>query len=190
MDILTKDEFRVNFEKLNMDIEDGVLFIHPTDTIYGIGCDATLKEAVKKVRDLKNRNESPFSVIAPGKEWILKNCEISEEGKEWLEKLPGPYTLILKLKNKDCIAPNVNFDLDTLGVRIPDHWFSEEVKKIGRPIVTTSANKAGQDFMTSLENLNAEIKNNVDFIVYEEEKHGRPSTIIDLSFNGAVVKTR
>jgi len=190
MDILTKDEFHLKFEDLRLDMEDGCLFIHPTDTIYGIGCDATVKEAVKRIRDLKNRGESPFSIIAPGKDWIMKNCIIPSGAEKWIDKLPGPYTLIFELKKKECIAANVNFDLETLGVRMPNHWISEFVKKYDKPIVTTSANKSGENFMTCLENLDNDIKSNVDFIIYEDEKHGRPSKIIDLSVEGAVVHRR
>jgi L-threonylcarbamoyladenylate synthase len=187
MNILTKDEFHVNFDDISMNIEEGAVFIHPTDTIYGLGCDATHKDAVKKIRDLKDRHESPFSVIAPNKDWIFENCEVNEKCKEWVEKLPGPYTFILKLKNKDAIAPNVNFDLESVGVRIPEHWFSEAVSKFGKPVVTTSANKSGQDFMTSLENLNPDIQKEIDFIVYEDEKHGKPSMIVDLTKKEPVV---
>lgn len=190
MNILTKDEFHVNFDDIKTEIEEGFVFIHPTDTIYGIGCDATNKAAVRKIRDIKDRHESPFSIIAPNKEWILENCHVNEKAKEWVDKLPGAYTLILKLKNKNAIAPNVNFDLDTIGVRIPNHWFSKEVKNIEKPIVTTSANKSGEDFMTSLENLNSEIRNNINFIIYEGEKHGSPSSIVDLTKEKPVVIRR
>ncbi|MCK5282225.1 MAG: threonylcarbamoyl-AMP synthase [Nanoarchaeota archaeon] len=190
MDILTKDEFHVKFDDILINIEEGHIFIHPTDTIYGIGCDATNKDAVRKIRDVKDRHESPFSVIAPSKEWIFENCHVNEKAKEWIDKLPGGYTLIFKLKNKDCIAANVNFDFDSLGVRIPDHWFSEEVSKIGKPVVTTSANKSGENFMTSLNNLNSDIQKYIDFIIYEDEKHGRPSTIVDLREEEPVVKRR
>lgn len=162
-------------------IKEGSLFIHPTDTIYGIGCDATNQKAVYKVRETKERYTTPFSVIAPSKEWIRENCEINEKGEEWLNKLPGPYTLILKLKNKGAIAPNVNVDLDTLGVRIPDHWFSEVVAKIGIPIVTTSANITKSNFMTSEEDLDPKIASKIDFMVYEGEKHGKPSKLVDLT---------
>ncbi len=180
----------MNIEDICTHIEEGALFIHPTDTIYGIGCDATNKEAVKKIRDVKNRNESPFSVIAPTKDWIMENCHVHEKAKEWIDKLPGGYTLIFKLKKKECIAANVNFDLDSVGVRMPDHWFLEVADRIGKPIVTTSANKAGESFMTSLDNLNPEIQSYMKFIVYEEEKHGRPSTIVDLTNEEPVVIRR
>jgi L-threonylcarbamoyladenylate synthase len=98
-----------------------------------------------------------------------------------LAKLPGPYTLIIKLKNKDVIAKNINPKNDgTLGIRVPDHWFHNLVEAINFPIITTSANRSGQPFMTSLENLDPEIEKGVDFIIYEGEKQARPSQIIDL----------
>ena len=90
----------------------GAVFIHPTDTIYGIGCNAEVSSAVRKVRQLKARATNPFSVIAPSLEWINENCVVTKEADEWLEKLPGPYTLILKLKN-NCVARSVNSGLNT-----------------------------------------------------------------------------
>ena len=166
-------------------VREGCLFIHPTDTIYGIGCDATNFDAVKKVREVKGRSERPFSVIAPSKEWIKENCVVSEK---WLGKLPGPYTLILKLKNKSCIAKNVNMGLKTLGVRLPDHWINMDIKELNVPIVTTSANKTGGNFMTSADDLDDGIKSKTEFMIYEGEKHGRPSKIVDLTEGEKVIK--
>jgi len=162
-------------------IKEGALFIHPTDTIYGIGCDASNSDAVYRVREAKKRYTSPFSVIAPSISWINENCEVNKKAQEWLHKLPGPYTLILKLKNKDAIAANVNMDMETLGVRIPDHWFSKIVAELEVPIVTTSANVTQSEFMTSEENLDPKISSKIDFIIYEGEKHGKPSRLIDLT---------
>ena len=85
MQTVTKSEFHVNFDDHQMKIEEGSIFIHPTDTIYGIGCDATNKEAVRKIRDIK-QSKQPFSVIAPGKQWILDNCIVHEHAKEFLDK--------------------------------------------------------------------------------------------------------
>jgi len=188
MKILTKDEVNVNKEVILEVMKNGAIFIHPTDTIYGIGCNATEEEFVDEVREIKGRADAPFSVIAPSKEWIRNNCVISGKAEKWLDKLPGPYTLILKAK--DSIAKNVAPGMDTLGVRIPDHWFSKIVEELGMPVVTTSANKSGGDFMTSLENLDGEVKQRVEFIIYEDEKHGRPSTIVDLTGEKVRVKER
>ncbi len=129
-------------------------------------------------------------MIAPGKKWIYENCVVHEHAREFLDKLPGPYTLIFRLKNKVCIAPNVNFDLDTIGVRIPNHWFSEIVEKVGKPCITTSANKSGHDFMVSRETLDPDIEKEIDFMIYEREKQGQPSTLVDLSYEEAVVQLR
>lgn len=188
MKILTKDEVNVNKEVILEVMKNGAIFIHPTDTIYGIGCNATEKRFVKEVREIKGRAKTPFSVIAPSKEWVRKNCFVDEKIEGWLKKLPGPYTLILKSKNK--VAKNVAPGMNTLGVRIPDHWFSKIVEELGVPIVTTSANKGGGDFMTSLEDLDDEIEQRVEFIIYEDEKHGRPSAIVDLSEEEANIMER
>jgi tRNA threonylcarbamoyl adenosine modification protein (Sua5/YciO/YrdC/YwlC family) len=188
MRILSKEEFEKEKDIIrNKLIENDIVFIYPTDTIYGIGCNALNKEAVERVRRIKQRGNSPFSVIAPSKEWISENCEVNEDAKEWVKRLPGPFTLILKTKNY-CVAENVNLKLGSLGIRIPDHWFSKFVAEAEIPIVTTSVNKSKSDFMTSLDNLDDEIKSKVDFIVYEDSKQGKPSKIVDLTDSEKIVE--
>jgi L-threonylcarbamoyladenylate synthase len=181
MRILTKDEYRVNASRIHREIEQGAIFIHPTDTIYGIGCDATNEEAVKKIRSLKERKKLPFSIIAPSSNWVRENCEVTSEVEKWINKLPGPYTIIVKLKNANAIAKSVIPGKKTVGIRRPDHWISELATKMNKPIITTSANKMGEGFMTSIENLNPDIKGRMNFILYEGEKKGKPSSIVDLT---------
>ena len=175
-----KEEVDLHRERLLYDLENSV-FIHPTDTIYGLGCNATNNILVKKIRDIKKRQDQPFSVIAPSKKWIYQNCNVTRQAAQWIEKLPGPYTIILRLKNKSAIASNVNNNKPTLGVRIPKHWFSEIVYELGFPVVTTSANITGGNFMTSVDDLDNEVKHKVDFIIYEGEKKANPSQLIDLT---------
>ncbi|MDA1196460.1 MAG: L-threonylcarbamoyladenylate synthase [Nanoarchaeota archaeon] len=179
MRVLTKDEFPLCHDELFELINSGSSFIYPTDTIYGLGCNAEDFEAVEKIRKIKDRPEAAFSVIAPSKNWIRMHCEINECAEAWLEKLPGPYTLILPAK--DGIAKNVAPGKKTLGVRMPQHWFLDIIAELGKPIVTTSANKAGDNFMTSLEDMDDTLKPSIDFMFYEGEKNGTPSTIVDLS---------
>jgi len=181
MRVLNKDEYRVNKLKIQQEIEQGAIFIHPTDTIYGIGCDATNSEAVTKIRQAKQRKTQPFSIIAPSSKWVRENCEITPEIEKWIEKLPGPYTIIVKLKNSSSIAKEVIPNKKTLGIRRPDHWISELATEMNKPIVTTSANIVGHGFMTNLDNLNPSIKGKTSFILYEGEKKGKPSSIIDLT---------
>lgn len=188
MRVLSKEEFEKEKDIIRTSlIENSPVFIYPTDTIYGIGCNALNKEAVEKIREIKQRKDNPFSVIAPSKEWIDENFIVNNNAREWIKRLPGPYTLILKIK-KQCVAENVSPGLDTLGIRIPDNWFSDFANEIDIPIVSTSVNKSKEDFMTSLEDLDAEIKSKVDFIINEGEKKGKPSKIIDLTDEEKVIE--
>jgi len=181
MEVLTKSELQVRFEEIAQKIQDGTIFIHPSDTIYGLGCNALDEKAVSKLRKIKGNATTPFSVWAPSLEWIKKNCVVDKKVEEWFKKLPGPYTLILKLKDKKAIAPSVNLGKETIGVRIPQHWFHGAVEELATPIITTAANPAGKPFMTKLDNLDQTISVNTDFVVYEGEKDAKPSQLIDLA---------
>jgi L-threonylcarbamoyladenylate synthase len=185
----------LNFEELNLEkqsiidtIVNGAVFIHPTDTIYGIGCNAELSKAVKKVRNLKGRSANPFSVIAPSFDWINENCIVTKESEEWLEKLPGPYSLIFKLKNSNCIAKEVNPGLKTIGIRVPNHWIRKLIAEAGVPVITTSVNRTNEDYMTSLEDLDPSIKSGIDFALYEGKKEGKPSKLVDLTETVKVIE--
>ncbi len=181
MEILTRRELTIRKTEILEKIKNGAVFIFPTDTIYGLACNAQDEKAVARLREIKQRPESPFSVWTPSIEWIKENCYFSEENwNEHLNKLPGPYTFVLKLKNKDAVADNVRPGKADVGIRLPDHELSKFVEELGIPIVTTSANKHGDHFMTELENLDPEIERKVDFMVYEGEKKARPSRIVNL----------
>jgi tRNA threonylcarbamoyl adenosine modification protein (Sua5/YciO/YrdC/YwlC family) len=186
-EIHNKDEFQTKKTRLLRELKE-CLFIYPTDTIYGIGCDAMNEELVDQVRKVKQRHHLPFSVIAPNKEWIKEHCVVDEEAEKWLEKLPGPYTLVLKLNDPNTIPTGVNMGLDTLGVRIPEGWFSKVVAELNVPIITTSANLTGDDHMTSIEDLNPIIKKNVQHVFYDGPLTGRPSKIVRLDKEGEVVE--
>lgn len=176
MRVLSKNYVIVNRPKIVKEIQQGAVFIYPTDTIYGIGCDATNSDAVSRIRELKQRDTNPFSVIAPSLDWIKENCEVSEKAKSWLVKLPGPYTLIFPLKNPSAVSSQTNRGLKTLGVRIPDHWISSLAAELGKPIVTTSVNFVGKPPCTT----RAEFEQfDVDFVIYEGDRQGKPSTIVD-----------
>lgn len=174
--VLEKESFFIK------EIKSGKIFIYPTDTIYGIGCDATNNKSANKIREIKERESKPFSVIAPNKKWIKDNCAISQIAESWLNKLPGPYTLILKIKNKNAVSETVT-NLDTLGVRIPDNWFSDIVRKSEIPFVTTSVNIGGQPHINKISDLSSEIKEQIDYIIEDGTLNNKPSTVIDLSKN-------
>ena len=86
------------------------------------------------------------------------------------------------------INTNVNMDMETVGVRIPDHWFTAFVAELNIPVITTSANVTKENFMTSEENLDSQLSSHLDFMVYEGEKHGSPSKIIDLTQDELIIE--
>ena len=185
MIVLNLDEYNIHKRTILKELSK-TLFVYPTDTIYGLGCNATDEKLVSKLRRLK-KSSLPLTVIVPNKDWIYNNCVVTEEAEEWIRKLPGPYTLILKLKNKKALANNVyDASNDTIGIRMPNHWFLAVVFQIKVPIITTSANISGDEFMTSLEDLDPMIRNNVDYVFYDGIKRGMPSTIIHL--DGSQIK--
>lgn len=187
MQIYTAAEAKLKKAEIQSRIVRGQIFIHPTDTIYGLGCSAKISKAVQKIREIKQRPDTPFSIMAPSIDWIRENCVITKDAEKYLKQLPGPITLILKTKNNP-VAKEVAPNIDSIGIRIPDHWFHKIVEELGVPIITTSVNQTGKIFMTSLDNLDEEIKIKVDFAIDEGEKTGRPSKIIHLE--GEEVKIR
>jgi len=180
MKIVIKEEFEMQRQDFLDRIMQGAVYIHPTDTIYGVGCNAKNSRAVNKVRAIKERTSTPFSIIAPSKDWIFENCIVSMEAEKWINKLPGPYTLIFKLKNNNAVASEVNSGAQTIGVRIPLHWIRGIARELNVPLVTTSANVSGKEYMVNLDTLDPEIKKRMDFVIYEGEKAGKPSTIVHL----------
>lgn len=167
MKIVDREYVESNKDEILGAIQGGKILIYPTDTIYGLGCNALLEELVGRIREIKHRETKPFSVIAPSKEWIIENCIVSQDIVD--QYLPGPYTLILNKRSGG-----------TLGVRIPKHWFTAIVEEAGVPFITTSVNLSGEPHMNKLEDVSQEILAKVDYVVYEGEKVGESSQKINL----------
>ncbi|MBI2673464.1 threonylcarbamoyl-AMP synthase [Candidatus Woesearchaeota archaeon] len=158
-------------------IKEGAVVIYPTDTVYGIGCDALNYTAIARIRKIKQRDDKSFSIIAPDKEWIIKNFYVN---KHYIERLPGPFTFILKLKKQGIVASNITNN-KILGLRIPNHKFTSKLQKAGIPFVTTSVNISGQQPVNSIEEIPHEILKNVDIVIDDGKIENNPSTIIDLT---------
>ncbi len=180
MRVITKAEFEILKELFIKELLDGKLIVHPTDTIYGFGCLATHDEAIKKLRKIKKLNQ-PFSVIVPSKKWIYENCVVTKTAEEWIKKLPGPYTLILKLKNKNCVSPQVNLGKDTLGVRIPNHWISDFVSRLNTPLVSTAAVNTSGELILNYEELDRIHHEEIHYFIEDDSMLMRPSYVIDLT---------
>jgi len=146
------------------DIKHGAVFIYPTDTIYGLGCDATNLESVGLIKKMKYRDrDKPMSVIAPSVEWIKEHLVVEEAIIE--KYFPGPYTLILKKKNPDFMK-HISSN-DSIGVRIPDCEFTELVEKAGVPFITTSVNFVGKPFAVKISDINHDILDAVDIVIID-----------------------
>lgn len=181
MKIIDKKYIENNEKNIIQEILAGKVFVYPTDTIYGLGADATNDSAVLKIREIKKRETKPFSIIAPGIKWTKENYDVSsKKAKEALCKLPGPYTLFLNMTNDKARSEYVNPEGHYNGVRIPDNWFTKIIEKTGKPFVTTSVNLAGEPYMQKIEDLNDEIANKVDYVIYDGELSGKPSIKIDI----------
>jgi L-threonylcarbamoyladenylate synthase len=158
-------------------VKNGEIFIYPTDTIYGIGCNALDEEAVRKIRQIKQRTDKPFSVIAPSKQWLTKNFKVK---RAYVEKLPGPFTYILKPKKKGLLGEDVS-SFETIGVRIPDHPFTKMLQKAKVPFITTSVNITGEEAAIDLARVSPLITEQVDLIIDDGILNNRHSTVLDLT---------
>lgn len=152
------------------------ILVYPTDTVYGLGCNAENQVLVERIYAIKGREKKkPLSVIAPGKKWILEHCVVSEEIID--KYLPGKYTLILKKKDKKFLA--LVSAGPTLGVRIPATRIGRLVEQAKVPFVATSANPAGARPPKMLSELHEEIKQAADIVIDGGTLPGIPSTLVD-----------
>jgi|TARA_B100001971_G_C18251112_1_gene578294 L-threonylcarbamoyladenylate synthase len=155
-------------------IRKGRVFIYPTDTVYGLGCDASKVESVRKIKGMKGRDaDKPLSVIAPSIEWIEKNLIVDVDLSKYL---PGPYTVVLKKKYKGFLSEVSGGD--SLGVRIPDCEFTSVVQKSGRAFVTTSVNLSGEDPAVKIDDVPLDILEKVDEVIDVGELNGKVSILV------------
>lgn len=162
------------------ELEKGNIIIYETDTLYGLGVDATNTEAIQKINKLKKR-ETPLSIMISCIEHIKKYADLDSEKLNQIKKiLPGPFTVLLKSK-KTKLSHLVQQKSDKIGIRIPNNKFCLNLlKKYNKPIITTSVNIHGHD---SLNNIN-EIKNifiNINIYEGDINEKSKGSTIIDFS---------
>lgn len=179
--ILTKEDVFENEEFIISEMRVGKIFIYPTDTLYGFGINSKAEESIEKIYDIKKRTDAKILNVAPSLEWVYENCEVNDEIKKDLnEMLPGPYSFILKVKNKDFVYSKLISDVDCVGIRMPDCWFYEVIKKAGIAFTSTSVNFTGEPPVQHIEDLPKEIYEQVDYVVLGKGS-GKPSTIVNYS---------
>ena len=162
-------------------LEDGNLVIFPTETVYGLGGDATNIRAIKKIYKLKRRPiNNPLICHFKNKEEICKNFEISKLDNLLINLyFPGPLTLILKRKKESFIQPLLSNNSNLVGCRIPNHPIANQLlESLNFPIAAPSANIATKISTTHSSHLSDEIKNNTYILKGGSSTLGLESTVI------------
>lgn len=181
---MLKDEVNKALEVLR----SGGIILYPTDTIWGIGCDASNEEAVNRVYQLKGRSESKSLIILLDTDAKLLSYvrEVPEMAYDLIEFAEHPLTIIYSgAKN---LAPNVINEDGSVGIRIVRHQFCGQlIQRFRKPIVSTSANVSGNPSPKNFSEIDEEIIKGVDYVVNLEQDDNtskRPSTIMKLEPNG------
>ena len=170
-------------------IQKGGIILYPTDTGWGIGCDATNAEAVAKIYKLKKRAETQSMIVLMNGEKMTYTVfkDIPEVAWQIIDLSENPTTLVLdKPRN---VAPNLIAPDQTLGIRIVKEPFCFKLmEKMKKPLVSTSANISGQPTPKSFKEISPEIIKGVDYVVnlHREKIAGKPSTIIKLTNDSQV----
>ncbi len=167
-------------------LREGGLIVAPSDTVYGLVCDATNEAAVRKLIAVKNRPfGKPISVFTDGFAMIESLVDVSSHKKTLKTLLPGPFTVILPSKQKVCSL--LESERKTLGIRYPSYkWIQDLVHLYGKPLTATSANISGRPphydgagFMNELPEAKKKL---IDYVIDAGKlPRNKPSTIVDLT---------
>ena len=170
-------------------LKQGGIILYPTDTVWGIGCDATNEAAVKKIYDLKKRNTDNVFISLVADDRMLKKYvnQVSTVALNIIEVTDKPTTIIYDdAKN---IAKNLIAKDGCIAIRIPDDEFCFQLcRRLNGAIVSTSANISGYSTPKSFKEIAPEVLKGVDYVVnlHHEKIFAKPSSIIKLSNNGVV----
>ncbi|GAA4306397.1 L-threonylcarbamoyladenylate synthase [Aestuariibaculum suncheonense] len=170
-------------------LRTGGLILYPTDTVWGIGCDATNPEAVKKVYELKKREDSKALICLVADDRMLKKYvkQVPLVALNIIEVTDKPTTIIYD--DAQNLADNLVAEDGTIAIRIPDDEFCYQLtRRLNGAIVSTSANISGEPTPKSYKEISPEVLKGVDYVVnlHHEKKCDKPSSIIKLSNNGVV----
>lgn len=175
-------------------LEEGGLILYPTDTIWGIGCDASNEEAVEKVYRLKKRpDEKSLIVLLATEKDILQYVTQPDPGIfHYLKNINKPTTVIYD--GALGFATNLVPADGSIAIRVVKDPFCQQlIKKFGKPIVSTSANISGEPSPVNFGVISAAIKEGVDYVVHhrrEETSPAQPSAIIKWNADGSLTILR
>lgn len=186
--------FENDIEKCLEVLNAGGLILYPTDTVWGIGCDATNEQAVEKIYELKQRPEyKSMIVLLPDKKSILKHVAAPDPAVfDFLEKTTKPTTVIYY--GALGLADKLPGDDGSVAIRIcRDKFCRQLLKRFRKPIVSTSANISGHSTPKIFKEISEEIKKGIDYIVVyrqDDEIVAEPSSLIKWKSNGSVMVIR
>ena len=171
-------------------MEKGGIILYPTDTIWGIGCDATNEDAVKRVYEIKKRIDSKALIVLVDKpvkvEFYVR--EVPEIAWNLIDVADKPLTIVYP--NARNLATNVLADDGSVGIRITQETFSRKLcERFRKPIVSTSANISGQPAPTNFNEISDEIKQAVDYVVtyrQDDPYQPSPSSVIWIGEGGVI----
>ena len=169
------------------------ILLYPTDTVWGIGCDATNEEAVSEIFKIKQRSESKSLIVLVDSIVMLQKYvpEIPISLIELVKNTSIPTTIIYS--NPVNLAKNVVAEDNTVAIRIVQHEFCKQmITAFGKPIVSTSANSSGYPTPKSFKEISQAILDSVDYVVdlQREEVNDKSSTILKVDNNGKVIVLR
>ena len=171
-------------------LHKGGLILYPTDTIWGIGCDATNEAAVKRIYEIKKRADSKSMLVLMENVNLLERymLEVPEIAYSLIEVADQPMTIIYPgAKN---LAPNLLAEDGSVGIRLTTEQFTQNlIQRFRKPIVSTSANISGEASPATFADVSAEIKAAVDYVVayrQEDRTPAKPSSIIKLGIGGEI----
>ncbi|MGM9747673.1 MAG: L-threonylcarbamoyladenylate synthase [Candidatus Cryptobacteroides sp.] len=187
-----------NIENAIETLRKGGIILYPTDTVWGLGCDATDKAAVARIFEIKHRSDSKSLVLlASDLDMVARYIrEIPEMAIQLVEVNDKPMTIIYPdaiysdTPSKYALASNTVAEDGTVGIRIPLGGFCLDlVKKFGRPIVSTSANISGEKTPANFAEISEDIKNAVDYCVDPSADKGsthKASSIIKVGLDATI----
>ena len=166
-------------------MKEGGIILYPTDTVWGIGCDAANEEAVRKIYGLKKREDSKSMLVLVGSEGMLQRTvkDVPEIAWQLIEAAVNPMTIIYD--HPTGVADSLKAEDGSLGIRITSEKFSRMLcERMRGPIVSTSANVSGKPTPMTFAEISSEIKNGVDYVCrfrQKEKASSKPSNIIKIT---------
>lgn len=161
-------------------LKQGKTILYPTDTVWGVGCDASSFEAVSEIYQLKNRLDSKsLIVLVSSINMLNKYVSVSEKVLEILKSTKKPTTIIYQ--NPKGFAKNALATDGTIAIRVvQDEFCRKLIKRFQKPIISTSANVSGEATPKSFQEISQPILEGVDYIVslHQNRVHAKPSTIL------------